>query len=142
MLSELAKCVLFLFSWANVSLAIAYDSNALIDAAVPYLVSADLHTKLSRGDCSYVSSVQAPSIELRTQEVSTVLNDRDKLEFITFIKSTEYKVKLRRNQTILNDLFRGFSVGVDKKTACGMLWGVLVPTFLKAEKDWARARKN
>ena len=142
MLAKLTRFVLVLFWGVGSTLAIAYDSDALIDVAVPYLVSADLHTKLSHGSCSYVSFRQAPSIELRIEEVRRALNDRDALEFVAFLNSPEYQAKLRHNQKILDDLLEGFSVGVDRKTACGMLWGVLTPTFIKAENDWGSLRKD
>lgn len=142
MLAKLTRSVLVLFGVGSSGLAVAYDSDALINAAVSYLVSADLHTKLSQGNCSYVSFKQVPSIELRIEEVRRALNDRDASEFVAFLNSPEYKAKLRHNQKILDDLLRSFSSGVDRKTACGMLWGVLTPTFTKAENDWASLRKD
>ena len=124
------------------TLAYCYDSDALMNTAGPYLISADLNSKFLRTKCAYASSLKSPSTEARYNEIKSTLNLSDRKEVEEFYRSSEYKIRTDRNQQILDDLFTKFSNGTDEKTACGMLWGVLAPSFIKAEDDWKRAKKS
>lgn len=119
-----------------------YDSDNLMNTAGPYLISADLNVKLLSSKCGYVSTRKAPSAEVRFNEIKSILNPSDRKEVEDFYRSSEFRIRTERNQQILDDLYTKFSNGTDQKTACGMLWGVLAPSFTKAEDDWKRAKNS
>lgn len=124
-------------------MAWSYDPFEISNAAGMYLTAADIQKKLSISQCGYILKKPPPNIEHRLQEVLDYLTPSDRIEIESFVRSNEFKNKMKRNQLIIDDIYGAFiKEGYDNKTACGLLWGSLSPMISKGDMAWKAAIKS
>jgi hypothetical protein len=133
----------FLASYFFCGNSIAYDAYEISNAAAMYLSSADLQKKLSTSQCAYAIKKSPPNLEARLQEVLSYLTPSDKVELEQFVRSDEFKMKMNKNQVIINDIYTSFlKDGYDNKTACGLLLGSLSQAISKGDLTWKNVNKS
>ena len=132
-----------IFSMMLSSPVSAYDAVEVSNAIGMYLGAADLQQKLSNSQCSYVSKKTPPRLEDRLREVLSYLTPSDKAELENYVRSADFKNKMAKHKIIINDMYDAYlKEGIDKRTACGLLWGSLSQMISKGELAWKNVEKN
>jgi hypothetical protein len=110
-------------------------------AAGGYIAAADLMVRIKGSPCGYIVKKPPPSPGDRAREVEAAFAPGEARELRTFLSSSEYQRKLKRNQDLIDGmLHQSINVeGLDTRTACGMLVGTLAPLIGDAEVQWKRA---
>ncbi len=120
-----------------------YDPIKLGEAAGAYLGSAYYLHELKDTPCRYLPFEKyslIDSINSIVKDIYSSFNEKDKKQIYSFIESTNLKKMAQ------DDFMAGYNkllkkIGLDKKTACGMVFGMYLQQYSKDREKWKDAKR-
>jgi hypothetical protein len=136
--------MLFFFVFLNPFLIYAeYDPIKLGECAGAYLGSAYYLHGLKDTPCRYLPLEKysiIDSINSIVKDIYSSFDEKDKKQFYSFIESTNLKKMAQ------DDFMAGYNkllnkIGLDKNTACGMVFNMYLQQYSKDRKKWKDAKR-
>jgi hypothetical protein len=116
-------------------------TDSQVNVIVAYIASSDMMVKLKKSKCGYVIKRTLPTVSSVVSEIKTYLKGEDLNEIISFYNSPEFEVKMKKNDYFIDGfLANSAKDGVDEKTSCGLLLGIVASKDNKAE--WEKIKNN
>lgn len=119
-----------------------YDKARLIDAMIPYIAINDVMEKISNTSCSATVRFENTT-QSAIQETTARLKSQDQGWVRSYLSSPKGNARLANNTTYINRfLSDAQKEGMDERTACSTLAGMVLTLHHQAKEAWVRAVRD